>query len=148
MGSATPLTIWSSFRWWGGCAGGSTSCPRFPQTKSSILGRAHFVGVALFLIARGVPVHEFVVSDRHAGLQRGYEHRLFNCLLNCIFNCLFNCLFNYILNCLLNCLFNCLLNCLVDSMLGQSQKKGEDRIAEKGKGTWCRKGKRKTRASS
>ena len=29
--------------------------------------------------------------------------------------------------------------------LGQSQKKGEDHIAEKGKGTWCRKGKRKTR---
>ena len=27
--------------------------------------------------------------------------------------------------------------------LGQSQKKGEDHIAEKGKGTWCRKGKGK-----
>ena len=74
MGSATPLTIWSSFRWWGGCAGGSTSCPGFPQTKSSILGRAQFVGVALFLIARGVLVHEFVVSAHPAGLQRSYEH--------------------------------------------------------------------------
>ena len=27
--------------------------------------------------------------------------------------------------------------------LGQSQKKGEEHIAEKGKGTWCRKGKEK-----
>ena len=26
-----------------------------------------------------------------------------------------------------------------------SQKEGDDRIAEKGKGTWCRKGERKTR---
>ena len=58
----------------GGCAGGSTRCTRFPQTKSSILGRAHFVGVALFLIARGVPVHEFVVSAHPAGLQRSHEH--------------------------------------------------------------------------
>ena len=81
MGSATPLTIWSSFRWWGGCAGGSTSCPGFPQTKSSILCRAQFVGVALFLIARGVPVHEFVASDHPAGLQRSYEHQLANCQL-------------------------------------------------------------------
>ena len=29
--------------------------------------------------------------------------------------------------------------------LGQSQRKGEEHVAEKGKGNWCRKGKRKTR---
>ena len=74
----------------GGCAGRSTRCTKFPQTKSSILWRVQFVVVALFLIARGVPVHEFVVSARHAGLQRGYEHRLFNRISNYLFNCPFN----------------------------------------------------------
>ena len=86
----------------GGCAGRSTRCTKFPQTKSSILWRVQFVVVALFLIARGVPVHEFVVSARHAGLQRGYEHRLFNRISNYLFNCFLNCLFNSLFNRLFN----------------------------------------------
>lgn len=55
--------------------------PRVSSDKIKHFRQGTSCGVALFLIARGVPVHEFVASDHPAGLQRSYEHQLANCQL-------------------------------------------------------------------
>ena len=48
--------------------------PRVSSDKIKHFRQGTICGVALFLIARGVLVHEFVVSAHPAGLQRSYEH--------------------------------------------------------------------------